>query len=35
MNPIEIKSDSKLVKLTVAQANGDKVDSDQADKAAK
>lgn len=35
MNPIEIKSDSKLVKLIVAQANGDKVDSDQADKAAK
>lgn len=35
MNPIEIKNDSKLVKLIVAQANGEKVDSDQAAKASK
>ena len=35
MNPIEIRSDSKLVKLIVAQAQGERVDSDQAGKAAK
>lgn len=35
MNPIEIRNDSKLVKLLTAQARGEKVDSDQADKAAK
>ncbi len=35
MNPIEIRNDSKLVKLIVAQAKGEKVDSDQAEKAAK
>ena len=35
MKPIEIRSDSKLVKLIVAQAQGEKVDSDQAEKAAK
>lgn len=35
MNPIEICGDSKLVKLIVAQAQHEKVDSDQAEKAAK
>ena len=35
MNPIEIRSDSKLVKLIVAQARGERVETDQADKAAK
>ena len=35
MNPIEIRNDSKLVKLIAAQARGEKVDSDQADRAAK
>ena len=33
MTPIEIRNDSKLVKLIVAQANGERVDSDQAEKA--
>lgn len=32
---IEIKNDSKLVKLIAAQAKGEKVDTDQADKAAR
>lgn len=32
---IEIKNDSKLVKLIAAQARGEKVDTDQADKAAR
>lgn len=35
MNPIEIRGDSKLVKLIVAQARGEKVESDQAERAAK
>ena len=35
MNPIEIRNDSKLVKLIAAQAHGERVDSDQAKKAAK
>ena len=35
MTPIEIRNDSKLVKLIVAQANGERVDSDQAEKAGK
>ena len=35
MNPIEIRNDSKLVKLIVAQAHGERVDSDQAEKAAR
>lgn len=35
MNPIAIREDSKLVKLIVAQARGEKVDSDHADKAAR
>ena len=35
MNPIEISGDSKLVKLIVAQAQHEKVDSDQAEKAAR
>lgn len=35
MNPIEIQKDSKLVKLISAQAKGESVDSDQAEKAAK
>lgn len=35
MNPIEIRNDSKLVKLIVAQAKGERVDSDHAEKAAK
>lgn len=35
MTPIEIRNDSKLVKLIVAQANGERVDSDQAAKAGK
>lgn len=35
MTPIEIRNDSKLVKLIVAQANGELVDSDQAEKAGK
>ena len=29
MTSIEIRNDSKLVKLIVAQANGERVDSDQ------
>ena len=35
MTPIEIRNDSKLVKLIVAQANGEREDSDQAEKAGK
>ena len=35
MNPFEIRNDSKLVKLIVAQAHGERVDSGQAEKAAK
>lgn len=35
MNPINIHSDSKLVRLIVAQAQHEKVDSDQAEKAAR
>lgn len=35
MNPIRIEKDSKLVKLIAAQARGERVDSDQADRAAK
>ena len=35
MNPIKIERDSKLVQLIVAQAKGERVDSDQADKAAR
>ena len=35
MTPIEIRSDSKLVKLIVAQANGERVDGGQAEKAGK
>lgn len=35
MNPINIHSDSKLVKPIVAQAQHEKVDSDQAEKAAR
>ena len=35
MNPINIHSDSKLVKLIVAQAQHEKVDSAQAEKAAR
>ena len=35
MNPINIHIDSKLVKLIVAQAQHEKVDSDQAEKAAR
>lgn len=35
MNPINIHSDSKLVKLIVAQAQHEKVDSNQAEKAAR
>ena len=35
MNEIEIRNDSRLVKLIVAQARGEKVESDQAESAAK
>ena len=35
MNPIEIRNDSKLVKLIAAQAHGERVDSGQAEKAGK
>lgn len=35
MPQIEIRKDSKLVQLITAQACGERVDSDQADKAAK
>lgn len=35
MNSIEIRNDSRLVKLITAQARGERVDSDQAEKAAK
>lgn len=35
MHLIEIRNDSKLVRLIVAQARGERVDSDQADKAAR
>lgn len=35
MNPIEIRNDSKLVKLIIAQARGERVESDKAELAAK
>ena len=35
MTPTEIRNAPKLVKLTGAQANGERVDSDQAEKAGK
>lgn len=35
MPQVEIRKDSKLVQLITAQARGERVDTDQADKAAK